>query len=145
MFFSKTCEYAFRAAVELALASHQGERLTLPVVAARTEAPEAFIAKVLQSLARAGIINSHRGPHGGFDLPPDRAAEVNLRMVMQAVGEDVEQQHCVMGLRQCGVDEPCPLHYEFIGMKREMGRIIDSTYLNHFTGDLEKGKKRKIT
>ena len=141
MFFSKTCEYAFRAAVEIALASRQGERLTLPMVATRTEAPEAFIAKVLQSLARAGVIHSHRGPHGGFDLPPGLAARVNLRMVMQAVGEDLEQQHCVMGLRQCGSDDPCPMHFEFIGMKREMGRIIDNTYLDHFTGNLKKGKK----
>lgn len=139
MFFSKTCEYAFRAVVEIALASSQGRRLTLTMIAKQTEAPEAFTAKVLQNLARAGILSSHRGPHGGFDLPPEKARQVTLRMVMQAIGEDVDRKACVMGLRQCGVDEPCPMHGQFEGMKNRMVQILESTCVDDVVRGLGKG------
>lgn len=139
MFFSKTCEYAFRAVVEIALASSQGRRLTLTMIAKQTEAPEAFTAKVLQTLSKAGVLISHRGPHGGFDLPPERARQVNLHMVMQAIGEDVDRKACVMGLRQCGVDEPCPMHGQFEGMKNRMVQILESTYIDDVVRGLRMG------
>lgn len=140
MFFSKTCEYAFRAVVEIAWASSKGKRLTLPMIAERTEAPEAFTAKVLQSLARSGVVLSHRGPHGGFDLPPEQAAKTNLRTVMRAIGEDVDRRACVMGLRQCGVDEPCPMHEQFVGIKERMVQILETTYIKGLVDDLERGE-----
>lgn len=67
--FSKTSEYAFRATVVVAIASKNGERLTLTDIAERTGAPKAFTAKVLQELARAGIVTSHRGPNGALTCP----------------------------------------------------------------------------
>lgn len=138
VFFSKTCEYAFRAVVEVAMASRQGARLTLPSIAERIEAPQAFTAKVLQNLAREGVVLSQRGPNGGFEMPPELARNVNLRKVMKAVGEDVDRSACVMGLRQCGVDEPCPLHEQFVGMKDEMVRILKTTYVAKLVDDMEK-------
>ncbi|HMN05178.1 MAG TPA: Rrf2 family transcriptional regulator [Flavobacteriales bacterium] len=145
MFFSKTCEYAFRAVVEIASASRHGNRLTMPVIAERIEAPQAFTAKVLQNLARSGVILSQRGPSGGFGMPPELAAQVNLRKVMRAIGEDVDRKACVMGLRQCGVDEPCPLHDQFVGMKDEMVRILCTTYVSNLVDDLEADRSARTS
>lgn len=122
------------------MASRNEARLTLPTIAERIEAPQAFTAKVLQSLAREGVVLSQRGPNGGFGMPPELASKVNLRMVMRAVGEDVDRKACVMGLRQCGVDEPCPLHHRFVGMKEEMIRILNTTFVAKLVEDMEKDR-----
>lgn len=140
--FSKTCEYAFRATVVVAIASKNGERLTLSDIAERTGAPKAFTAKVLQDLARAGIITSQRGPNGGFDLPPLMARKVNLRMVMKAVGEDAFRHDCAMGLGRCNSEDPCPMHDRFSKVRDEMNRMLEITDINSIVRDLNNGTTR---
>ncbi|MBX2983595.1 MAG: Rrf2 family transcriptional regulator [Flavobacteriales bacterium] len=140
--FSKTSEYAFRATVVVAIASKNGERLTLTDIAERTGAPKAFTAKVLQELARAGIVTSHRGPNGGFDLPPLKARKVNLRMVMEAVGDDTFRQECAMGLGACNSDNPCPMHDQFSKVRDELNNILETTHIHSLTLDLDEVKTR---
>ncbi|MBZ0207111.1 MAG: Rrf2 family transcriptional regulator [Flavobacteriales bacterium] len=137
--FSKTCEYAFRATVVVATASAKGGRLTLGDIAEQTAAPTAFTAKVLQDLVRAGILTSRRGPNGGFDLPPKVARTVNLRMIMEAIGDVDMDTACVMGLKECRASEPCPLHHEFIQMKNELARVLDNTYVHGLVDALNNG------
>jgi Rrf2 family protein len=140
--FSKTCEYAFRATVVVAMASKNGERLTLTDIAKRTGAPKAFTAKVLQALARGGIVNSQRGPNGGFDLPPLLARKVNLRMIMDAIGEEAFHTGCVMGLKECTSTDPCPLHGQITQVKEEMHRILESTDVHGLAEGLNNGTTR---
>jgi Rrf2 family protein len=137
--FSKTCEYAFRATVVVALASKNGERLTLTDIAKRTGAPKAFTAKVLQALARGGIVNSQRGPNGGFDLPPLLAKKVNLRMIMDAIGEEAFHAGCAMGLKVCNAAQPCPLHGQITKVKDEMHRILETTDVHSLAEGLNNG------
>ena len=140
--FSKTCEYAFRATVVVAMASKNGERLTLSDIAERTGAPKAFTAKVLQDLARAGIVTSQRGPSGGFDLPPLQARKVNLRMIMEAVGEDAFRNDCAMGLGRCNSEDPCPMHDQFSKVRDEMNRMLEITDVNSLVQGLNNGTTR---
>ena len=140
--FSKTCEYAFRATVVVAIASRNGERLTLTEIAELTGAPKAFTAKVMQDLARAGIVTSQRGPNGGFDLPPLMARKVNLRMVIQAVGDDAFSKNCAMGLGLCKSDDPCPMHDQFSKVRDELNEILETTDVHSLAQGLNNGTKR---
>lgn len=140
--FSKTCEYAFRATLVVAIASKNGERLTLADIAERTGAPKAFTAKVLQDLARAGIVVSQRGPNGGFDLPPLQARKVNLRMIMEAIGEDAFRHECTMGLGACNSDRPCPMHDLFSKVRDEMSHILEETDVHSLAEGLKNGTMR---
>ncbi|HMW96798.1 MAG TPA: Rrf2 family transcriptional regulator, partial [Flavobacteriales bacterium] len=63
--FSRACQYAIRAAVLIALEGRNKRRMSLVEIAERTGSPRAFTAKVLQQLARAGILESTKGPNGG--------------------------------------------------------------------------------
>ncbi len=138
--FSKTCEYAVKAATVVAMASRNGERLTLVAIAEKTAMPKAFTAKVLQDLARAGVLTSYRGPNGGFDLHPDHARKVNLRMVMDAVGGEDITDSCVMGLGGCNKDQPCPLHKDFITVKQSIRQVLELTCVHDLVDALNKGK-----
>ncbi|TCJ12134.1 transcriptional regulator [Flaviaesturariibacter flavus] len=68
---SQSCKYALRAAVYLAARSPQGARAGIREVAAGIEANGHSTAKILQQLAREGVIASAKGPNGGFFIPAD--------------------------------------------------------------------------
>jgi len=83
------------------LAADPEERLTVPDMAEALGASEAHLSKVMQTLARAGIVSSVRGPHGGFQLA--RAADqVSLLNVYEAIEGPVEQSTCPFGRPVCG-------------------------------------------
>ena len=63
---SKSCKYAFRATILLASKSEEGVKLSVKEIAEEIEAPQAFTGKVLQILKKHSIINSLKGPYGGF-------------------------------------------------------------------------------
>lgn len=62
---TQTAEYALRAVVYLAQAEGP---CTSATIAAATNVPAGYMAKVLQSLSRSGIVLSQRGLRGGFVL-----------------------------------------------------------------------------
>ncbi len=103
---SQTAEYALRAIVQLAY--HPDEPQTNRQIAATTRVPMPYLSKVLQSMARAGLIRSQRGLHGGFSLarPPE---ELTVYQVVDAVDPLKRIRQCPLGLVEHGVNL-CPLH-----------------------------------
>ncbi len=104
--FSQTSEYALRAIVWLA--AHLAEPQTTQQIAAATRVPAGYLAKVLQSLGRAGLVNSQRGLYGGFTLtrPP---GGISVLEVINAVDPIRRIESCPLGLASHGKDL-CALH-----------------------------------
>lgn len=103
---SQTAEYALRAMVHLA---DQADRsLTTPQIAKVTKVPARYLAKVLGLLAKAGLVRSQRGLHGGFSLarvPQD----ISVLDVINAV-DPIQRIHtCPLELKTHG-KRLCPLH-----------------------------------
>ncbi len=103
---SQTAEYALRAMAHLA--SKPTEPQTAQQIAAVTLVPLHYLSKVLQALARAGLIHSQRGLHGGFTLitPPE---ELSVYDIVQAVDPIQRIKRCPLGLAAHG-ENLCPLH-----------------------------------
>ena len=93
---SLTAEYALRAVSWLA--SNGKEPLVNRDIADATQVPSGYLAKVLQSLGRAGLVTSQRGLGGGFVLGRS-AEEISVLDVVNAV-DPLERI------------ESCPLHIE---------------------------------
>ncbi|HZN68218.1 MAG TPA: Rrf2 family transcriptional regulator [Tepidisphaeraceae bacterium] len=104
--FSQTAEYALRVIAHLAAAG--GEAATIKQIAAGTRVPEGYLAKVLQSLARAGLVRSQRGLHGGSVLARP-AEELTIYDVVQAVDPIRRITSCPLGLKSHG-SVLCPVH-----------------------------------
>lgn len=104
--FSQTVEYALRAVVHLA--DKSPDPRTTDQIAEATRVPKAYLAKVLQSLVRAGLVQSQRGLGGGMSLarPP---AELTILEVVDAVEPIVRIRSCPLGISSHGT-RLCPLH-----------------------------------
>jgi Rrf2 family protein len=104
--FSQTAEYAMRVVAYLAAAG--GQAATIKQIATGTRVPEGYLAKVLQSLSRGGIVRSQRGPHGGSVLARP-ADELTIYDVVQAVDPIRRITSCPLGLESHG-SALCPVH-----------------------------------
>jgi Rrf2 family protein len=64
--------------------------------------PKSFLAKIFQSLAKAGFVRSIRGAHGGFNLAKP-ANEISLLQVFHCVEAVFALQKCVTNEPECVV------------------------------------------
>lgn len=103
---SQTAEYALRAVVYLA--DQDGARTTLQI-AKVTLIPAGYLAKVMQSLSRAGLVKSQRGLKGGFTLACD-PKELSILTVVNAVDPVQRFAECPLGIPSHG-RRLCPLHH----------------------------------
>lgn len=83
MLYSRTAEYAIRACVCLA-GSAEGKFVMARVIAEREQIPAHFLAKILQDLARKGLLKSNKGPSGGFALRTP-ASQIRLLDIVEAL------------------------------------------------------------
>jgi Rrf2 family protein len=104
--FSQTAEYALRVVAYLAAAG--GKAATTREIAAGTRVPVGYLAKVLQSLSKAGVVRSQRGPNGGSVLARP-AEDLTIYDVVQAVDPIQRIVSCPLGLQSHG-SVLCPVH-----------------------------------
>lgn len=102
---SQTAEYALRAIVFLA---DQGVSQTTQQIAKATRVPAGYLSKVLQGLARAKLVHSQRGLHGGFTLLKS-PQDLTVWEVVDAVDPIQRIHSCPLGLKSHGVTL-CPMH-----------------------------------
>jgi Rrf2 family protein len=136
--FSKACEYGIRAMIYIAQQSRQGERVGLKDIAQGIDSPEAFMAKILQALSRQGLVQSVKGPNGGFYMDA-RGLKVTLAEVVLAIDGDQLFNGCGLGLPECNEKKPCPIHDEFKLIRNKIKSLLETTQVGEFNELLEKG------
>ena len=84
-----------------------GARLSATLLAAETRVPVATAQKLMQSLARAGLLASARGTGGGFKLTRPAAA-ISLADIVEAIEGPIAMTTCVDDSRDhCALDHHC--------------------------------------
>lgn len=76
-------------------------------LADRLSASQTHLAKVLQTLDRAGLVRGSRGPTGGYRLARP-ARQITLRQVYEAVEGPLQATSCMFGVPACD-GNGCPL------------------------------------
>ncbi len=134
--FSKTCEYAIRAMIFIAQKTKDGSKISIKEIAKGIDSPEHFIAKILQELSRKRLVQSLKGPNGGFYLDKE-SLNCSLADIVKVVDGDQLFLGCGLGLNQCSESHPCPIHHEFKKVRREMQLLLENARLGAFTEALE--------
>lgn len=137
--FSKTCEYAIRAMIYIAQKSKDGNRVGIKEIASGIDSPEHFIAKILQDLGKRGLVQSAKGPNGGF-YHDDFTLGCSLAKVVRAIDGDKLFTGCGLGLKECSESHPCPIHHQFKKVRNEMTAILENAKM----GELSEGLEKKL-
>lgn len=137
--FSKACEYGIRACIYIAEQSQLDRKVGLKEVAEAIESPEAYTSKILQSLSRNKIINSDKGPHGGFSMDKMELDCIKLSSIVEVIDGDGIYTRCGLGLNKCTDELPCPLHNQFKLIREELKIMLEKTTIKALAKDLDKG------
>lgn len=89
-----------------------GRPYLVQVVAQCTGISSSYLSKLMQRLAKKGLIVARRGKNGGVTLARP-ASEITLWDLAEAVDGATWRDHCVMGLKDCSDDRPCELHAQW--------------------------------
>ncbi len=108
MQLTRAADYAIRVMVYLA-GLPSGTRTPRSDLATAAECPEQFLSKVLQYLTRAGLVTSHRGNTGGFELP-EAHRHASLFEIVEAVEGPIHLNVCLGGEGVCPRQGWCPAH-----------------------------------
>lgn len=139
MILSKTEEYAIKAAVFIAHKSLQDERTNLKEISEEIDSPEAFTAKILQTLVRHRIINSVKGAGGGFSIVAQMTKKIKLIDIVVALDPLYDKKGCVLGLSHCSEVNPCPIHHKYKPVKAKILELLRKTSLFELSENYEKG------
>jgi len=135
---SNSSKYAVKAVLYLALNSNEKKRIMVKDLATPINVPQAYLAKLLQELARANIISSIKGPKGGFYL--DKQDRLNSLMDVINIIDGKNKLHsCVLSLEECNAEKPCPLHDLVNPAKTIFVRNLQDKSIGDFSLEIESG------
>jgi len=130
---SQTAEYALRAIVHLAKAPDEPHITS--AIAEATKVPGGYLAKVMQTLVKAGFVDSRRGLRGGFTLKRP-ADEISILDIVNTVDP-------LQRIRSCPLDLPehreklCPLHHKLDQAMADIEQALGNTTIADIVVDPE--------
>ena len=108
MQLTRAADYAVRVMVHLA-GLPPSARVSRGDLSIAADCPEQFLAKVLQSLTRAGLVVSHRGNTGGFELD-ELHRSASILEVIEAIEGPIRLNLCLTSDHACTRQGWCPAH-----------------------------------
>jgi len=118
---SNTAEYALRAMVHLARQA-EGVAVLGRDLAESTKVPANYLAKILLSLKKAGLVAAVRGSGGGYTLRRP-AAQIHLVQIVELFDHERAHPRCLLDFDQeCSDMDACTAH--------ERWKIVRTTYVD---------------
>jgi Rrf2 family iron-sulfur cluster assembly transcriptional regulator len=139
MIYSRSTEYAIRAFVNLAQVP-DGKYAMVKQIAEQEGIPAHFLAKILQQLARKGLLRSSKGPTGGFSLR-NSPKEISLIQLVEALDGLSDYQKCVSGLAECTDDAPCGMHDSWKLLRSRIMDYLEQTTIADLAAALEQKRR----
>jgi len=135
MLFTKASEYALLALIHIA--KNQAPQ-DVDKMAAQLDIPKSFLAKILQNLAKNGLLKSFKGAKGGFILIKE-PYEYNLKEIINvAEKKDINVFECSGGI--CTTHkETCTLMPILVKLQNKIDDFLSSVSLADVMED--NGKK----
>jgi Rrf2 family transcriptional regulator, cysteine metabolism repressor len=142
MMFSTKAEYGVRVMAHLA--KRDGEPpISLGTIADAEGLPLAYLEHLVQRLRKAGLVESHRGAHGGYTLA--RAAdEITMADVVRALEGDIAPIECITadadGVLTCAREgaQPCPTKLLWTRVQGSIVRTLNDMTLDDLVQPLRK-------
>ncbi len=138
---SKSTIYCLRALIYVASKNEQDKYVNIGEISEELNISFHFLTKTFQTLTKKGLLESHRGPHGGVMLtkPTDEIFLIDIVHILE--GEDFFDK-CLLGLPGCGSNEPCPVHSFWKNVKGSLQKEFEETSLSRLTRGVSTKKMR---
>lgn len=137
--FSKTFGYALRAATFVAIHGNEGKKVSLQELSQSLDIPHHFLGKIMQDLVRHGIIDSIKGPSGGF-FCNENTENTSLQAILVITDGSLVFTQCALNIRRCNAEFPCPLHHDFAQCRDGMLHAIAEKTIGKLAAEVALGE-----
>jgi len=117
------------------LAAHKGRIVTTHEIAEKLGVSKDHLSKVLQHLAKAGYVESTRGPKGGFEIGPD-GENMSLLRIYELIEGPLRHTECLLKVKVCKGDN-CILGGLVKKIDDEFENYMSRTKVSHLVGIFE--------
>ncbi|KAA3650207.1 MAG: Rrf2 family transcriptional regulator [Bacteroidetes bacterium] len=128
---SNAAKYGIRAIIFLAKNSNETKKIQAINIASGIQSPPAFLAKLLQLLAREDLISSSKGKGGGFYLTPENR-EHSMLDVIHAIDGKERLKKCFLGIEACNEDNLCEIHNIVVSFRKKMIKDFNEKRIGEF-------------
>jgi|ERR1035437_649188 Rrf2 family protein len=122
--FNKETEYALRGLVYIQLQNVVGNKPGVLEIAKQIEAPQSFVAKILQRMVKTGFILSIKGKGGGFLFDKNRP-DLPLKKLIIAIEGEHTLISCGLGFKECSCENPCSLHEQYAPIRAAINNLVE--------------------
>lgn len=109
---SHTCKTGLKAVIYLATQQQEHRKCGMHEIAHHIDASAHTVGKLLQTLVKAKIICSTKGPSGGFYITEQQLRQPLINIILAIDGPEIFTA-CGMGLKTCSSIRPCPIHDQY--------------------------------
>jgi Rrf2 family transcriptional regulator, iron-sulfur cluster assembly transcription factor len=124
---SNTCKYALRSIIYIGIKSTSTNLVNVRTIATDLDVPMQFLSKILQVYVRKGILNSVKGPSGGFNFKKD-PSDVTLYELVTIIDGPELFDNCIIGTKPCNSSdskmEKCAVHSKFSSVRNEVAEFF---------------------
>ena len=131
--FTKRADYGLMAIHYIAIHDDLGA-VSAKRIAEEFSIPQELLAKILQRLAKQGLIVSHNGPKGGYGLTR-RPAAITIGEVIRALEGPISIVSCLEEASDCPQMERCNLRRPVQKIQAAIAQMLDTMSLAELTSD----------
>jgi Rrf2 family protein len=102
------------------------------------DASKHTVGKMLQSLVKHGVINSVKGPTGGFYASPQQKRQPIINIIEAIDGKEVFKE-CGLGLTKCSAKHPCPIHDDYKAVRDLFKNLCREKTMSDLCGPVNDG------
>ena len=135
---AKGTEYAIRALGYVQLKNWEQKRPGVGEIAREINAPEAYCAKILQTLTKHELLDSMKGRGGGFFFS-DNLTNCTIYDVVHVLEGDAVFCKCGFGLKNCSDSDPCPFHVEYKQVTEGFFRMVKEKTIQSLSEKIRNG------
>lgn len=126
--------YAVTAMLDLAIHARQGP-VSLNDISGRQAISLSYLEQLFAKLRRNGLVESIRGPGGGYRLSREDH-EINVAEIVDAVNETIDATRCNKK-GDCQDGEECLTHHLWMDLSDQIHGFLSGISLNHLVGRRE--------
>lgn len=115
------------------LAADRARLLTASTLSERTHIAAPTVAKLLKQLHHAGLVNSTRGTHGGYQLARS-PEDISAAAILDALEGPIALTECSVGSGQCGIEHTCSVGRTWQRISVSIRRALNEVSLAQLAG-----------
>ncbi len=135
---SKSCIYALRSIIYIGHHATFKHKFGIKEIAKELDLPVHFLSKILQRLVKHDVVQSLKGPNGGFYLN-EKSKETSLLTIIEVIDGLSFFSSCGLGLHECSETHPCPLHHDFKKYRDGLYFLFEEKKISDLITKIEEG------